>query len=258
MRDHAANPANAWEEGGGTISEEKHVGRVIFVSGWGLASSLWTPVQAALMRISEPGLTCTTLELGATTPSFLPATFPCLAVGHSTGFLWLLRARPVVWDGLVAVNGFTRFIAGFDFPQGVRTHLLERMLRRFNEDPAAVTVAFLHRCGMREIIMPTLQQPDHLQQGLVWLRDWDTRSAFAAESVPRLVLAGSADQIVSPAMTEACFGGQNGVEIIWQSGGEHLLPLSHPLWLAEHLQVFVQQLRRDQPSPSPSILVEAR
>lgn len=213
-------------------------GEVVFVPGWGLEGSLWMPVQTVLARM--PGLTCTILELGDT-PGSLSAVSPHLAVGHSTGFLWLLRERPLLWDGLVAVNGFTRFVAGSDFAQGVEVRLLERMLRRFDQDPATVTTTFLHRCGMQE--MSHMRRLDRLRQGLLWLRDWDVRPAFAAESVPRLVLAGGADPIVPPAMTWVCFGGQSGVEIIWQPEGGHLLPLSHPLWLAMHLWTFVQRLR---------------
>lgn len=221
--------------------------KVMFVSGWGLENSLWATVQNILTCI--PNLICTTIEFGSTLP-FIPisAELPCLAVGHSVGFLWLMKERPLSWEGLVAVNGFTRFLASADFPQGVKAHLLERMIYLFDQNPTAVTNTFLRRCGMLEV--PTLQQLSHLRQGLIWLRDWNVESEFAAELTPRLVLAGGIDPIVTPAMTEACFSRQSSVEIAWQQEGGHLLPLSHPLWLAMQLWVFMKQLWGDNiPAP---------
>ncbi|VBB69845.1 Biotin synthesis protein BioH [invertebrate metagenome] len=214
---------------------------VIFVPGWGLGTNLWTLVQAALVQ-RMPGLTCMTMELGNTTPLLPVKGRHRLVVGHSTGFLWLLQQRPFSWDSLVAVNGFTRFVAGTDFPQGVKAHVLQQMLYRFEYNPTAVVTAFLRRCGVQERKTIDSQWLCLLQQGLMWLRDWDARSAFSAEQAPLLVLAGGVDPIVPPAMTKACFRERNDLETIWQPVGGHLLPLSHPEWLAMHIQKFIYRL----------------
>ena len=215
---------------------------VIFVPGWGLETSLWTLVEAALMRISRTNLRCMIIELGSTM-SLPEVKASRLVVGHSTGFLWLLQQRPFDWNGLIAVNGFTRFLSDVDFPQGVEADLLQRMLSRFQHDPATVITAFLRRCGVKGKTSVSLQKARILQKGLVWLRDWDVRQAFATESTPLLILAGGVDPIVPPAMTKACFNHRSDVKVFWQPQGGHLLPLSHPQWIAMHILQFLSQLR---------------
>ncbi|KAF0118934.1 MAG: pimelyl-acyl-carrier protein methyl ester esterase [Rhodospirillaceae bacterium] len=211
---------------------------VVVVPGWGLGESVWAPVQAALTR-EAPDLVLTVLELGDV---FADGTtgLPRLAVGHSTGFLWLLRRRPLAWRGLVAVNGFTRFVTGPGFPHGVDPRVLHRMLNRFEQDPAAVRTAFLERCGAPAVPFPPAAPLERLREGLSWLGAEDARDALAAEPTPVLVLAGGADPIVTPAMTEACFGGRG--EIFWQPKGGHLLPFSHPAWTAGAIVRFARAI----------------
>lgn len=216
---------------------------VVFVPGWGLEAGLWAFVQATLMSMSGRNLRCMPIELGSTMSLTLTRgkTFR-LVVGHSTGFMWLLQQRPFLWDGLIAVNGFTRFVSDKDFPHGVEKDLLQRMLSHFQQNPDAVVTAFLRRCGTRGQKSVPSQRLKILRQGLVWLRDWDARPAFVTESAPLLVLAGGADLIVPPAMTQACFCQRSDVKIVWQPAGGHLLPLSHPEWLAMHIWQFASQL----------------
>ena len=223
---------------------------VIFVPGWGLETRLWAFVEAVLMRIPGLNMRCMAVELGSAL-SLPRVTAFRLGVGHSAGFLWLLQQRPFSLDGLVAVNGFTRFVAGTDFPEGVEAELLQRMLFHVQQDPAAVVTAFLRRCGafyLKSVNIPLLilKKVQKLREGLIWLQEWDGRPALIAESAPLLVLAGGADRIVTPAMTKACFCQQSDRNVFWQSTGGHLLPLSHPEWLAMHIWQFALQLCTDK------------
>ncbi len=219
---------------------EEPFAEVILVPGWGLGRSLWASVETELKRMSGARLRITTIELGKLVDVLLPVECR-LAVGHSTGLLWLLHQRPFAWDGLVSVNGFTRFVAGPDFPHGVEARLLHRMLHRFDHDPAVVRAAFLERCGAPETSFPDQLPPDRLREGLLWLRDWDACPALAAEPAPLLVLAGRIDPIVPPAMTEACFGERREAEILWQPEGGHLLALTHAAWVTTHIRAFAQR-----------------
>ena len=216
---------------------------VVFVPGWGLGESVWASVRAALAR-EAPDLVVTFLDLGGV---FMNGRtdLPRLAVGHSTGFLWLLRRRPLTWQGLVAVNGFTRFMTGPDFPHGVEARVLARMQRRFEHDPVAVRKAFLERCGAPAALLPHGILPERLREGLSWLGTEDARGVLAAEPAPVLALAGGADPIVTPAMTESCFGGRG--EILWQPDGGHILPFSHPAWTARAIVHFAREIL----SPAP-------
>lgn len=188
---------------------------ILLVHGWGFDATLWDGVRAAL----PPDVAVEAVDLGffgeATT---LPDRVD-LAVGHSLGALFLLTERPDMATRLVLVNGFPRFTAAPDFPFGVAPRVVERMARRLKDAPAEVVDAFRDRCGDG----PAGGVPDlaQLAWGLDLLRDGDGRAALPGRSYS--VIAGTADPIVPPAMTEAAFGA--GVR--WLDGG-HLLPLTHP------------------------------
>ncbi|MGC2855500.1 alpha/beta hydrolase [Novispirillum sp. DQ9] len=187
---------------------------ILLVHGWGFDATVWDGVRAAL----PAGLEVEALDLGFFgAPTAVPYSVT-LAVGHSLGALWLLRQgiAPVL-----AVNGFPRFTAAPDFPQGVAPRMVERMARRLADAPAEVVDAFRDRCGAG----PATAAPDvdRLAWGLDLLLSADARPA-----APLRAIAGRQDPIVPPPMTEAAFG----AAVTWIDGG-HLLPLTHPAPLAQ-------------------------
>ncbi|MEO5374528.1 MAG: alpha/beta hydrolase [Alphaproteobacteria bacterium] len=214
---------------------------LVLVHGWGFDGGFWQPLCRHL-----PGVETLTLDLGFRGSPHLPEVpegRPVIVVGHSTGVLWLLHRRPFRWDGLVAINGFSRFVAGDGFPEGVPPRMVERMLSRFDRDPAAVTAEFLGRCGHGEAVGPLA--PAVLRQGLEWLLTWDERAVLAADPRPVLALAGRADPIVPAVMAERCFVGR---PMHWHEGG-HLLPLTAPEWCAGHIRAVLEGTPLTQPSP---------
>lgn len=187
---------------------------ILLVHGWGFDASIWDGVRAALPAALE----VSALELGFFgAPSTVPEEVD-LAVGHSLGALWLLREgiAPVL-----AVNGFPRFTAAPDFPQGVPPRMVERMARRLAEAPVEVVDTFRARCGAGPA--PAAPDAGRLAWGLDMLLSADARPAR-----PLRAIAGSADPIVPPAMTEAAFDSA----VTWLDGG-HLLPLTHPHAVAQ-------------------------
>lgn len=210
---------------------------LVLVHGWGFDASFWGELSA---RLPE----CATLAfelgfLGAPRQVMAPTDGKTVAIGHSTGLLWLLHERPFAWDALVAINGFPRFISGDGFAPAVEPRVLERMLSRFDREPQAVSADFLGRCG-RVDALGSLDIPT-MRAGLEWLRDWDVRDSLDREASPILVLAGSADPIVPPPMTRASFGGRAGVSLRWREGGGHLLPLTDPDWCAAEIRAFLME-----------------
>ncbi len=204
---------------------------LVFLHGWGCDARLWDGVRA---RLDGPSL-CVDAGFYAA-PQPLPDSLPedAVLVGHSLGFARgvLLSRR---WAGIVSVNGFPRFTRCDDFPTGVAPRLLQRMIDRFGDDPQGVTTDFLRRCGLPEPDVRDLR-PAPLLQGLQALLDIDVRGHLADFSGPVTVLAGTADVIVPPPMTEAGFAPH---PIAWRDGGDHLLPLSAPDWLADHLKALL-------------------
>src|SRR5690606_23536261 len=70
-----------------------------------------------------------------------PPQEPSVFITHSLGALLALEQLPSQCRGLVAVNGFDRFVAGKDSP-GVAKRVLDRMLSRLELDASAVVTEF--------------------------------------------------------------------------------------------------------------------
>jgi pimeloyl-[acyl-carrier protein] methyl ester esterase len=205
---------------------------LVFVHGWGFDVRLWDGVRAAL-----PEADTAVVDLGyfgrPASPG-LPSDRPVVAVGHSFGCLWLLHEKPFAWAGLVAVNGFPRFVEGPDYAPATPRRVLDRMIARFETAPGAVLEEFRRRCGAAE--PPPPADAGVLGAHLRALRDWDARAALTG---PVLVLAGAEDPIVPPAMTERGFAGF--APDIYPGGG-HLLPLTAPEWCARRIAAFATGL----------------
>ena len=198
---------------------------LVLVHGWGFDTGFWTPRLEAL-----PEFPSLSVELGSAERSW-PAG-PLVAVGHSLGFLWLLRKRPFTWRALVAINGFPRFTEGNGFAPAVAARTLERMISQFERQPRKVVDDFIARCGGAP---PETLDVEQLRRGLGWLRDWDQRQALENEKAPVLALAGRSDPIVPEAMSAAAFDGVANVSLHWRDGG-HLLPRTDPVWCAERIR----------------------
>ncbi len=111
---------------------------LVLVHGWGFDASLWDGFKEAW-----PDCPMVTIDLGFRgVPNFEPSLpeGPLIGVGHSLGFLWLLKTKPFAWQKLVAINSFSRFAATDDFPVGIPEHVLSLMIENIQKEP--VTVAF--------------------------------------------------------------------------------------------------------------------
>ena len=70
-----------------------------------------------------------------------------LLVGHSLGFLWLVRQRALRHVPLVGINAFPRFLEAEDYRPAVAARVLERMRRRVVGDTRSVLEDFWTRAG---------------------------------------------------------------------------------------------------------------
>ena len=195
---------------------------LVLVHGWGFDASVWTPLREAL-----DGVETIAFDLGFYGHPRRPAlpadgSRRLVAVGHSLGLLWLLHERPFAWRGLIGINGFPRFAAAADFPEGVPAPILDRMASGLCRSPRRVVEDFLIRSGGRKA--------------------WDARATFAFDPGPVLLLNATADAIVSEAMIRAAIRGRNGAEPSWRRGGDHLLLLSDPEWCALRIGAFLAEL----------------
>jgi len=188
---------------------------LLLLHGWAFDRHFWRPLQNELSDF-----TTLTWDLGFYGPPdlALPAIDqPIIVIGHSYGLLWLLQHRPLKWQAMVAINGFTRF------PTGPK---LDRMIAAFDRAPRATIESFRERCGA-EIPAPHPFDAARLKDGLEHLRQWTQSSAEVD-----LALCGASDPILPIDHSTACFQADR---VRWHPGG-HLLPISAPVWCADQLR----------------------
>lgn len=215
---------------------------LLLVHGWGLGAGTWRPF---LRLLDNPPHHCLDLGFyGAKQTDLPPDTAgdgPLIAVGHSLGFLWILHHMSTApWadrvQGLIAINGFSRFSQADDFPHGVQPCLLRRMKNGLFKDPVKVLRNFRELGGappgefLSEKAKKNLDAMA-LAYGLGWLLEWDGRLTLNQWKKPLLVIANQDDAIVTPAITEASFSplfDARSTQVRWLEGGGHMGLLTHP------------------------------
>ncbi|HMA51799.1 MAG TPA: alpha/beta hydrolase [Magnetospirillaceae bacterium] len=201
---------------------------LVLLHGWGYDASFWRPLQDRL-----PEADTLAWDLGYFgTPSMPAPGRAAFAIGHSYGVLWFLRHRPFPWRGLVSINGFSRFAAAEDFPDGVPLTQLDRLRGSVAEATLPALAGFRQRCG-DSVPPPPTPDPTRLLATLDNLRDWDARPAQ-----PDLALCGEADKVVPATLSRAAFTPDL---IQWHEGG-HLLPQQDPEWCAGSIRTWLKRM----------------
>lgn len=195
--------------------------RIVFVHGWGYGPDIWQSV----VKLLGSNITYDQVDLGFSGKERISQGHYDIAVGHSMGCQWLLSRNDITWEKSVFINGFSRFSAHDDFPEGVHPKVIERMLRKLPKAPADVLSSFHKLCDPEgKTDHRTMETPDlsKLTWGLNFLRDQDQRLNFTKKN--SYILADKDDQVVTEAMTVKLFKGNPE----WTEGKGHLLPLTDP------------------------------
>ena len=198
---------------------------IVFVHGWALGPDFWDPIA---LRVT--GFSVQRADLGFRGTLAKPLVERPFVIAHSLGLMWALDHLPRPWDGLIAVNSFTRFSRLDNFP-GVEPRLVGRMKSKLDQDPTGVAADFLRRCGIENPKTDGLDK-QMLTQGLDWLAEGDQRRDFEKLDCPILAVAGSNDPIVTLDHSRASFP-QHRLTV--SDGGGHLLPMTHADWLASRI-----------------------
>ncbi|MBF0110476.1 MAG: methyltransferase [Magnetococcales bacterium] len=207
--------------------------RLLFVHGWGFGPGFFRP----LIRLLDDWQTLR-LDLGffGTPRLDIESSGPWIAIGHSTGFLWLLKhldTPPLETNciGLVSLMGFSRFVRGHDFPHGIDHRILDKMTGELGRDANRVLDRFMALGGVDRPLagLRAAGNTERLAEGLDWLASWDERRTLQRWNRPWLALACRDDGIVTPAMTTDCFGNlprqPEAGGLHWFAQGGHFLPL---------------------------------
>jgi pimeloyl-[acyl-carrier protein] methyl ester esterase len=202
---------------------------VVCAHGWGFGPELWDDVRTCIAPIPSH-----VLDFGFFGPPRIDfPDEPFVVAAHSAGLAWAMEHVPGHCLGFAAINGFTRFVAGQDFPTGTPPRVLARMQAGFARTPERVLRDFRTRCGT-DASWPRTPCMEGLARGLESLATLDVRTT--ASRYPLVALAGTHDPIAPPGLTRACFA-QDATA--WVEGG-HLLPLTHPDMCGDVLRAFIR------------------
>ena len=204
--------------------------KLLFAHGWGFDRHFWQPLAALLCEwpceIDDRGY------FGV--PDRPEIEEPCLAVTHSFGAMRVLANPPAKLAGIVAINGFERFTA-FPGKPGVPLRVVDRMLRRFDENPGGVLAEFRQACGCQEPFGEISVTPLHAD--LLRLRD----AQPPLPRVPVIALHGGRDPILPPQMRGTVFSGCDVRRLLHEPAG-HLLPLEAPELCAQAVRGAAETL----------------
>jgi pimeloyl-[acyl-carrier protein] methyl ester esterase len=197
--------------------------------GWAYDAQFWAPLAARLGPISADDRG----YYGPSRPDPVRGTEPYLLIGHSLGAARMMEEAGPGCAGLVAINGFDRFVGGDGFP-GIPARVVGHMQQRCREEPAEVAARFRERCADAS----PLPGPATARLAEDLGRLSDPRPADRP-GVPLLILDGAEDPLLLPAHRGACFADVPRHDL---PGGGHLLPLFHPDWCAEAITLFMATL----------------
>jgi len=203
---------------------------LLFLHGWGFDARFWIPLLSLL-----PDCRTACDDRGYSgTPHDPRIDEDCVVVAHSFGTMRALAAPPPRCRGLVAINGFDRFTPG------VPRRVLDRMIARFDENPAAVLTDFRRRCGEEAPFGDPFRAP--LRDDLVTLRDGDCSPCSAAWPAPILSLQSTDDPLLPAPMRDTVFAAAPHLERRLHPTGGHLLPAADAPYCARAIGDFVERL----------------
>lgn len=194
---------------------------LILLHGWGFDAHLW---DALADRLADyPIVRWDRGYFGKAEQAMVKG--PVAGIGHSLGSMLLADMLPA--DArLIAINGFDHFTE----PEGVPRRVVERMLSRFAEAPAAVLTEFRARCGAAPVQGEL--RTERLADDLSLLARHSAKSASRAI----LSLQGAMDPIMPPALRDQVFPG--AMRATREEAG-HLLPVTHTAWCAAQIEAFL-------------------
>lgn len=208
---------------------------LLFVHGWAFDRSFWDLMRGALGELNS--VASDRGYFGQIGHPVLSG--PVVVVSHSLGSMLTLRHMPPDCIAFVAINGFDCFVATPDTP-GVPRRVVNRMLDKFEQEPAEVVADFRRRCGESAPVPALATQ--RLRDDLTLLRDGDERRRTIEAGIPILSLQGGEDPILSADQRASVFAGAPDLQRAVHPAAGHLLPSSDPIWCAGHIHSFLERL----------------
>lgn len=210
--------------------------RLLFVHGWGFSKEFWQPVTDLLQDFYIDYIDLGYLNDQQISDDELQSIKKhqdrIIAIGHSLGFLYLLKQFPLNFHHYVAINSFLRFSKVDDFGSGVSLRVLQRMSKGVEKDSFSVLFQFYKQCQYLQEPTAMLNK-EQLKTGLEWLETDDLRSNLSDIANKLTVIASDQDPVVSKEMTKESFK-EHPVQ--WVTDTTHLLPITKPVLCAKTIR----------------------
>lgn len=182
---------------------------------------------------------------------------PSFILGWSLGglvALSLAARHPHKVQGLILCAAFAKLHAAPDYPEGVKTALLSRMLHLFEQDFAKHMQQFLelqlmHHPNRRNVIDAVLPDiiahgtPTALNEALTAVETADCRFRLPEINCPTLLLYGTHDTVTPPRMGEYLLRHLPNAQMHLIAQAAHAPFLSHADEFARHIIHFTQQIQ---------------
>lgn len=185
----------------------------------------------------------------------IDAAQPAFLLGWSLGGLVALSAavrHPDKVKGLVLCATFAKLYAADDYPEGVKTALLARMLHLFEHDFATHMAQFLNlqllhhpqRQAMIDAVLPDMVKhgtPAALAEALAAVEQTDLRADLLLVRCPVLLIYGTHDSVTPPRMGTYLQQHLPDAQLVLINKAAHAPFLSHAEEFAQQVSDFVAQ-----------------
>jgi pimeloyl-[acyl-carrier protein] methyl ester esterase len=203
---------------------------LLFLHGWSFDAGFWKTLADLLPE--WPAVFDDRGYFGI--PATAVVASECLVIAHSFGTLRALAAPPPGCRGIVAINGFDCFA------NHTPTRIVDRMIARFEADPAQVVADFRRR--IRAIPPPGDIDRDRLLADLFALRNEDRSVEASRWPGPLVSLQGAHDPLLPMAGQDRAFAGTPRVLRITEPDAGHLFPITHSEACARVIRTLAEQV----------------
>ncbi|MBN2301928.1 MAG: alpha/beta hydrolase [Lentisphaerae bacterium] len=179
---------------------------------------------------------------------------PCVLVGWSMGAMVALETlarftTPI--SHVILIAGTSKFCNCSDYKAGVSVHDLKALRAGLNFAPQASLRFFLKRVGFpRDLPVETINAKaaemmavgiGTLNEGLLYLAQFDVRDYFSRMSVPTLAIHGKQDRIIPWQASEYIAGHIAGSKLCVHDEEGHRIPLDAPDVVASDIIDFLEE-----------------
>lgn len=205
----------------------------LFSHGFGLTPTFWKPLLSHFQKEQCFCIDWSSIEglkkLNRLLQSRFTAKTHFIGIGHSLGFSKLLHST-VPFKALVGLNAFTYFLGFGESLCQRRTQEHAHFETSFRRNAAQTLDAFYQRGGL-----PTPETTVHHR---TLLADLDLLRQKETVKAPCLIINGTKDPIVPPALTRDNFHHQEHITLQMMSSGQHALGFLEAPRVAQQMKDF--------------------